>query len=124
MTEDGKILKERLDSFQIEQISKFFAVRDKHKGDDICDNQTDWSKYDLWGIWNHLLEEVVKVRNLLYGGFAERQKTESINLKQLRMECVDLANMAFILGEVVKERQIQRLAAALPDDFSSDPLQR
>ena len=108
----------------MEQISKFFAVRDKHKVDDICDNQTDWSKYDLWGVWSHLLDEVVEVRNLLYDRFAEPKKAESIDLKQLRMECVDLANMAFILGEVVKERQIQRLAAALPDDFSSDPLQR
>ena len=124
MTEDGKILKERLDSFQIEQISKFFAVRDKHKGDDICDNQTDWSKYDLWGVWSHLLDELVEVRNLLYDRFAEPKKTESIDLKQLRMECVDLANMAFILGEVVKERQIQRLAAALPDDFDPDPVKR
>ncbi len=124
MTEDGKILKERLDSFQIEQISKFFAVREKHKDSDVCDNRTDWSKFNLWGIWNHLLEEVVEVRNLLYDNNSEYKKIGRLNLKQLRMECVDLANMAFILGEVVKERQIQRLAAALPDDFSSDPLQR
>ena len=124
MTEDGKKLKERLDSFQIEQISKFFAVREKHKDSDVCDNRTDWSKFNLWGIWNHLLEEVVEVRNLLYDNNSEYKKIGRLNLKQLRMECVDLANMAFILGEVVKERQIQRLAAALPDDFSSDPLQR
>ena len=124
MIADGKKLKERLDSFQIEQISKFFAVREKHKDSDVCDNRTDWSKFNLWGIWNHLLEEVVEVRNLLYDNNSEYKKIGRLNLKQLRMECVDLANMAFILGEVVKERQIQRLAAALPDDFSSDPLQR
>lgn len=124
MTEDGKKLKERLNSFQIEQISKFFAVREKHEGNDVCDNRTDWSRFDLWQIWDHLLDEVAEVRNLLYDNSLKSEKAGNINLKQLRMECVDLANMAFILGEVVKERQIQRLAAALPDDFSSDPLQR
>ena len=124
MAEDGKILKERLDSFQIEQISKFFAVREKHEGNDVCDNRTDWSKFILWEVWDHLLEEIVEASDLLHGYRQKPKKIKAINLKQLRKECVDIANMAFLLGEVAKELQIQRLAAALPDDFSSDPLQR
>ena len=124
MAEDGKKLKERLDSFQIEQISKFFAVREKHEGNDVCDNQTDWSKFALWGVWDHLLDEIVEVSNLLYNQSRKPKEIKAIDLKQLRKECVDVANMAFILGEVAKELQIQRLVAALPDDFDPDPLKR
>ena len=124
MTADGKILEQRLDSFQIEQLTKFFNVRHKHPNDDVCDNNTDWSKYDLWGIYVHLLEEVAEVRKLLYNNSIRSEKPGNINFKQLRMECVDVANMAFILGEVAKELQIKRMVASLPDDFDPDPLRR
>ncbi len=124
MAEDGKILKERLDGFHIEQMSKFFAAREKHKDSDVCDNQTDWSKFTLWEVWNHLLEEIVEVSNLLYNQSRKPKEIEAIDLKELRKECVDTANMAFILAEVAKELQIKRIIASLPDDFDIDPLRR
>ena len=122
MMEDGKILKEKLDDFQIEQITKFFQVRHKHAGADVCDNLTDWSKFDLWVVWNHLLEEVLEVRDILRDSSGNIKRIGPIELKQLRKECVDVANMAFILGEIAKELKLQMMADALPDDFQPDPL--
>ena len=124
MSEDGKILRERLDGFQIEQISKFFAVREKHKDSDVCDNRTDWGKFTLWEVWDHLLEEIYEASYLLHGYRQKPKKIKATNLKQLRKECVDIANMAFILGEIAKELQIQKLAATLPDNFDPDQLKR
>jgi hypothetical protein len=124
MTEDGKVLRKKLDDFQIEQLTKFFNVRYKHPNDDVCDNNTDWSKYDLWKVLDHLMEEIIEVCNLLYINAPDPKNTEKIDFKQLRMECVDVANLAFILGEVAKELQIKRMVASLPDDFDPDPLRR
>ena len=106
MIEDGKILKERLDSFQIEQLTKFFDVRHKHPNDDVCDNNTDWSKFDLYAIWNHLLEEFFEVTNILFDSNGNKKTIEPIGINQLRQECVDVGNMAFLLAEVAKERGI------------------
>ena len=124
MNEDGKLLKEKLNSFQIEQLTKFFNVRHKHPHNDVCDNNTDWSKFDLWKVLDHLLEEIIEVCNLLYINAPEPKTTEKINLKQLQEECVDVANMAFILAEIAKELQIQRLTDALPSSFDPYPLKR
>ena len=106
MIADGKILKERLDSFQIEQLTKFFDVRHKHPNDDVCDNNTDWGKFDLYAIWNHLLEEFFEVTNILFDSNGNKKAIEPIGINQLRQECVDVGNMAFLLAEVAKERGI------------------
>ena len=106
MIADGKILKERLDSFQIEQLTKFFDMRHKHPNDDVCDNNTDWSKFDLYAIWKHLLEEFFEVTNILFDLNGNKKAIDPIGINQLRQECVDVGNMAFLLAETAKEQGI------------------
>ena len=113
MMEDGKILKNKLDDFETEQIAKFFQVRHKHAGTDVCDNMTDWSRFDVWAIWTHLLEEVVEVRNILFDSNGNKKRIGSIEFNQLRKECVDVSNMGFVLGEVAKERVVQSVPSSI-----------
>ena len=74
-------LNERLDAFRAEMFAKFKRVEHKHRGNSVTDDEVDWLTFDWEKIRDHFWEEVEELR---------KSPTDD-------KECVDIANMAFLL---------------------------
>jgi hypothetical protein len=97
-----RVIQERLDEFKVEQLAAFIRAQPKHPEDDVLDDKTDWSKFDVSMLEVHLIEELCE-----YFEVSEETTQKIVNLLYPRApgprnpkEAVDIANMAFLLWGV------------------------
>ena len=71
----------RLNQFKHEMYDKFVEVDGKHQGESVLDDNIDWDSFNWNAIESHFWEEVEELRQSNHDS----------------KECIDVANMAFLL---------------------------
>jgi NTP pyrophosphatase (non-canonical NTP hydrolase) len=84
-------LLDRLEEFKYYQLAKFIKARQKQRPTDALNDATNWSKWPLDVIENHLFAEVEEYKTSKTGDVEETKK-----------ELADIANVAFLLWAMLE----------------------